>query len=511
MECNSLTRKPGVLRVLDSAASAYSGLTWRKESSDLAVLRSKSDDRHEGPTQIGLAWKALSDANAVRQTFDPTADTQFPTGMRTVAFRRPSWSQDGSVVFLGIAKWQDKPPADKKPAAKEDGNANNANREPAKDEEEPAGVDVWNARDVIVMPRQKLDARADRQRSLLAAWHLDTGRLVQLGRDRDEQVTPIKYQKLALATNWTAYAMERTIGRPAADLYLIDTTNGERTKLKGKLDEDRYVQPSPGGHYLIYVEGDHYWTVNTATRAVANITKSVQTSFVDRESDFTIKQKPMFGVAGWSKNDESVFLYDKFDIWQIAPDGSRAKRLTDGSAEQIRHRYLRLNADEEFIDPEKPLYLSLFGIWSKKSGYARLRLNTEPNGWSGWIRSIQRLAKAKDADVYSYVAESFDDSPDIFVGNAALKEAKQVTNTNSFQTNYAWGRFRPGRIQDAARRAIAGSALLSGWLRSRQKVSHGRLSVRAIVRWPSSLQRTIRARLLQRRRLYSTRLLSFRA
>lgn len=45
----------GALRVLDSFSSTYSCLAWRKDSADLAVLRSKSDDRHEGPTQIALA------------------------------------------------------------------------------------------------------------------------------------------------------------------------------------------------------------------------------------------------------------------------------------------------------------------------------------------------------------------------------------------------------------------------------------------------------------------------
>ncbi|MEP7271578.1 MAG: prolyl oligopeptidase family serine peptidase [Acidobacteriota bacterium] len=426
----------GVLRVLDSSASIYSGLTWRKESADLAVLRAKTDERREGSTQIAFTWKRLADPAEVRQMYDPTADTKFPMGMRTVSFRRPAWSQDGGIVFLGMAKWQDKPPTEKKPVP----NGEPA-RETAKEDEEPAGVDVWNARDVVVMAKQKLDARTDRQRNLLAAWHLDAGRLVQLAQERDEQVTPLKNQKLAYATNWAAYAMERTIGRPAADIYLVDLATGERTKVKEALSEDRYVQASPAGRYLLFLQDDQYWTVNTATRAVVNITKSVQTSFVDRESDFTIKQKPAFGVAGWAKNDDSVFLYDKLDIWQISPDGSRAKRLTDGAADQVRHRYLRLNPDEEWIDTEKPLHLSVFGIWSKKSGYASLRLS----GGSGverlvWLdKGVQRLAKAKEADVYSYTVEAFDDSPDVFVGGASLKDAKQITKTNPFQSNYAWG------------------------------------------------------------------------
>lgn len=429
-----------VLRVLDSAAASYSGLVWRKESADFAVLRAKTDERHEGATQIVLAWKRLGDAAEAKQQYDPTTDTKFPAGMRTVAFRRPTWSQDGGLVFLGIANWQEKPANEKKPAAS---NSSPQAKEAAKEEEdEPAGVDVWHARDVIVMPKQKIDARLERQRNLLAAWHVDASRLVQLGQDREEQVTPLKHQKLGYVTNWAGYAMERSIGRPAADLYLVDLATGERTKIKERLNNDFYVQPSPSGRYLLFLQDDHYWTVNTATRAIVNITKSVPTSFVNRESDATIKQKPAFGIAGWTKNDESVILYDKFDLWQIAADGSRTKKLTDGATEQVRYRYLRLNPDEECIDTDKPAHLSLFGIWTKKSGYARLRLNgTDKAERLVWLdKGVQRLAKAKEADVYSYVIEDADDSPDVFVSDAALKDAKQVTKTNPFQSNYAWSR-----------------------------------------------------------------------
>jgi len=439
------------LRVLDSSASTYSGLTWRKDSADLAVLRSKADDRHEGSTQIALAWKRLAESSEARQVYDPTADTKFPSGMRMVAFRRPSWSDDGSIVFLGAAKWSEKPVAAKKTTVASDGGGNGSGplaKDAAKEtpkadveEVEPAAVDVWHARDVDVMPKQKFTARNDRQKNLLSAWHIETGRFVQVGKDPAELVTPIKHQKLAVAANWTAYAMDRSIGRPAADLSLVDLATGERTKIKDRLSEDHYVQASPGGRYLLYLQDDHYWTVDTATRAVVNITKNVQTSFVDRESDATIKQKPAFGVAGWTKNDEAVILYDKFDLWQIAPNGSRATRLTDGAAEQIRHRYVRLNPDEEWIEADKPAYVSLFGIWSKKSGYALLNLSAGHDEHVVWLdKSIQRLSKAKDADVFMYLAEAFDDSPDAFVGGPDLKEAKQVTKTNPFQSNYAWGR-----------------------------------------------------------------------
>src|SRR5207244_921341 len=50
------------LRVLDSSPSTYTGLAWRKDAADLAVLRSKTADRRDGPTEVALAWTRLGGA-----------------------------------------------------------------------------------------------------------------------------------------------------------------------------------------------------------------------------------------------------------------------------------------------------------------------------------------------------------------------------------------------------------------------------------------------------------------
>jgi dipeptidyl aminopeptidase/acylaminoacyl peptidase len=402
----------GTLRVLDSSANVYSGLTWRKKSDDLAALRSKSNDAKDGPTQTALAW---IHANLPAHAYDPTS-----TDTRIVAARHPQWSEDGSTIFLGLAKWPAKP------------------NEAKKDAEEPAAVDVWHWRDADVMPKQKKSAKTDAQKSMLAAWHLSDGSLTPLAHSLTEQVTPLKQGNIALVKDWTAYAMNRSIGRPAADVSLIDLASGARTKIRDGLQDDEYLQPSPGGKYLLFFQDDHYWTINTATRTIVNITKNAKGTFVNRESDATVKQKPPFGVAGWTKDDATVILYDKFDLWEIAPDGSRATRLTDGAADQIRHRYVRLDPTEEFIDRSKPLYLSLFGVWSKKSGYARL--DTKEEHLLCVDKSILRLSKAKDADVYAYVQETFEESPNYFVAGADLHDARRASETNPFQSKYAWGR-----------------------------------------------------------------------
>ncbi|UCE43101.1 MAG: S9 family peptidase [Candidatus Aminicenantes bacterium] len=466
-----------VLRVLDSSPSIYKGLAWRKDAAALAVLRAKTDDKKEGSTHVVMAWIRIGQ-NEHQYTYDPMADSTFPEGMRTVTFRPLSWSEDGKVLFFGIAKWDDKIEQEKKDktgekAKEEKAKAKAKAKEEEKEKEEekdsdaatkdePATVEIWHWKDVYVMPWQKVHADQDRQRNMLAAWHLEIGKFVQLGQDFiHERVIPIRYTNLAYVAEWSKYAMERSIGRPAADIYLQDISTGERTLIKECIN-DRYIQASPGGKYLLFMQEGHFWTIDLATNAITNITEKAPVSFINMESDSTQKvypdklQKPPFGVAGWTKSDADILLYDKYDMWQVAADGLNVQRLTDGAAEKVRHRLVRLDesagglwwrrsttsqsAEDLWIDFSKPVYMSLYGEWTKKSGYAQIKPDGDATRLVWLDKNVGSLAKAKDAEVYRYIMQDYDDSPDIYVGGANLKDAKQVTKTNPFQSDYAWGR-----------------------------------------------------------------------
>ena len=85
--------KTGSLRVLDSGTSTYSNFAWRKESSDLAALKSKSDDKKDGPDLHRPHLEKSRRSRGIRTHYDPTAtDQKFPAGLRTVSYRRPTWS-----------------------------------------------------------------------------------------------------------------------------------------------------------------------------------------------------------------------------------------------------------------------------------------------------------------------------------------------------------------------------------------------------------------------------------
>jgi hypothetical protein len=200
----------GNIRVLDSSASTYSNLVWRKNTAELAALKSKTDDKHDGPAYIALAWKDAAKAGP-GEVYDPTADKQFPAGKRTVNFRRPTWSEDGATLFIGVAEWYPKPARGKRG---DDAAADTADEQPT--------VDVWHWRDPEVMAYQVKNATQDGRKNMLAAWHIDTGAFTLLGHDlTTEQVTPIKHTNLAYRRPGMERLRPRALHRPALREHLF--------------------------------------------------------------------------------------------------------------------------------------------------------------------------------------------------------------------------------------------------------------------------------------------------
>ncbi len=315
-----------------------------------------------------------------------------------------------------------------------------AAKEAAADPEiEPADVDIWHSQDERIIPMQRLRKQRDLGRSYLSVWHIDADRFAKLGTDLMETVTVLEGQKHVAETDRKPYQFENMFDRTRNDVYLIDVATGERNKV---IEATWYYGGgSATGRYLSYFSDDNYWVYNIETGERTNITADVPTSFVNMEYDTPVReQRPPYGAAGWNKSDEALLLYDRYDIWGVHLDGSGAVNFPQAADEEVRHRYARLDREEEYIDLEHPVYMSLYGQWTKKYGYARMTHGQSPERLVFLDKNVGRLAKAEDAEVYAYVVQGFDDSPDNFVGAPGLADAHQVGATNPFQSDYAWGR-----------------------------------------------------------------------
>ena len=438
----------GRIRSLDADEATYRELSWREGAPDLAVLKTFEDEIHEDTAHVALAWRDLDSDSPRAFALDPREPSELPGGTRIVEHRVPSWSDDGSTIFLGL---QERIPVE---TAAEDeegegeegdegedveaGEAENGSERDEDDEESP-GVEVWHSLDVDPIPQQRVREDRLRQEHDLGVWSLADGGFLLLGGDHADRAEIAEGGRHVLARDETPYDVDAMFRQQFHDLYAVDARTGRRELVRERVTID--MGSSPGARYAVWFEGAGYWTHDLATGETRNVTEGLGGTFVDLDRTPTREQMSPFGIAGWLEDDAALLVNDRFDVWEVSPDGSGGRRLTNGAEDSIRHRVVRVDRDADAFAPDEPLYYSTYGEWTKKAGFSRGRRGEtpEPLVWAD-ARFTGGLLKAEDADVYAFRRERFDDSPDYFVAGPDLDEARQVTRTNPFQQDYAWGR-----------------------------------------------------------------------
>lgn len=441
-----LDARTGAIKSLDASQNHYAGLQWRAKSNDLAALRSRADSAFNDTSYTVMAWRGVNAGSASKLAYDFSSDRSFPTEMRVASYRTPQWSEDGSTIFFGIA------PRDPKVEVMRRG----AGDLP------PARVQVWHAKDVRQFHQQEVSSAQDRQRTTLVAWRPGQTSVVRLGDDPFEQVQIAANGAVVQTSDQAPYAPEYMSGRAVEDIYLVDPATGKRNKILAKSPFG--VTLSPSGNTAIYQQGGQWWALDVAKNARTNLTAKAGSNFMNAEDDHPTPERRAYGAAGFTKDEKSVILYDRFDLWQVNLDGSNAVRLTRGREDSTVYRCASeggggrggrggrgggagvtsppcsLDGEGRTIDLSKPLILTATGEYNKKSGYAKLTVG-QPVQRLVWAdKQVSGLRKAQDADVYIMQQQSFADSPNYFVSNASLGDAKPVSNTNAFQSDYAWGK-----------------------------------------------------------------------
>lgn len=449
----------GNLTVLDSAKARYTGLSWRKNANDLAFLKiSKHEPKDdEQPSHVIMALRDLDSGSASLITFDHRGHEGFPAGMRVVS-RAPRWHKDGRAVFFGIRPWEVVPSAEHEEATEqEDDKETDADAgPPAKDKdaqslrdslEDPAGVDVWHAKDARIIPEQKNQASRDRRKSHLCAFWLANWKFVRLGDDTVDSVSLLENSDTALGLDTDRHEREAMFGPELSDVYVIDTRTGDRTRI---LERHKFVfGGSPDGKKVLFVRDDTWHAYDVASGTTRPLTAGVNDDFIDDQRGVLTDENRPYGIAGWNKDSSSVFLHSRFDLWEISLRNGNAQRMTSGKQDQIEHRLLDLDPDEQWIDKSKPQYLAVYGERTKRSGFARLEMQEGSLSGTPLTRSqLERLRfeearssslrKAKNADVFAFVEQTVSDSPDIFVAGPQLAEPRQVSKTNPQQSEFAW-------------------------------------------------------------------------
>jgi dipeptidyl aminopeptidase/acylaminoacyl peptidase len=305
-------------------------------------------------------------------------------------------------------------------------------------------VDVWHYNDDYIQPVQSRNMNNELRRGYTAYYDMSANKVVQLANEKIRTVVPTQEGDGAVfygvsdfgkrvATQWQGFSLN--------DVYKVNPTTGASEVIRKDLKGGN-LQPSYTGKYLLFFDEktQQYFVYNNNSQQLYQVAKDIKVALGDEEND--VPDDPnAYGIVKWSEGDQYVYVYDRYDIWQVDPEGKAASVcLTAGRKDKTTFRYVNTDQEERFIKAGQTLLLRLFDERDKSAGLATLNLfNKEfKQVFKEKIGMSPAIQKAKDANVLSYTKETYQQSPNVYV-QTLDGAAKQLSNTNPQQSNYNWG------------------------------------------------------------------------
>jgi dipeptidyl aminopeptidase/acylaminoacyl peptidase len=408
----------GALKTLASGRGNYRDFTFDRAQQQFAFTSDHDDfGKPKAHSTLFLGTMKTGTAAAVSST------AALPAGMHLADNANISFARNGGTLQFNIAP----PPDDTVPTDSLVGKAQ---------------FDLWNYKDAQLQPTQKLQVARDRNPTYSAVYQIASRKLVQLTTDSMPSISLSDDGKLALASTSVAYNIERMWGDGGNDVYVLDANAGTRRLIAEKISGT--AQLSVDGKYVIFWDKGKWHTYNLATSKTVDVTSAAKGVRFDEETWSTPNEPAPWGIAGWTKGDKSVLIYDRFDIWEIDPAGVKAPVVvTDsvGRRESLTFRIVDLDQnDDRAIDPAKPLLLHAFSTVTKGSGFYRDRLNTKMAPEKIVFADVAYGApqKARDAEEYLVTKSTFIEFPNLWVG-PSLTSLTKVSDANPWQSEYNWG------------------------------------------------------------------------
>ena len=403
----------------------YEHLTWNDSLTDLAFignpspLTEKDADARKPPYNLYLWQSNAPKASEIVSSSTPGFHPGYILNDHaTLAFTR-----DGSRLFFGAAPAP--PPA----------------HATSIDPDKPS-FDLWRYQDDYIQPAQKVRATADLNRSFRAVYLLKQHKMIQLADESMPELTPSESGRYALGTDDRAYRAMLDYDERSADYLLVDTDTGARTPLLKK--HQGFIRWSADGHFLLSFDGKDWSTIAVPSGKVTNLTSKLPAKFFNEETDTPSIPGP-YGVAGWTKDDKHVLLYDHYDLWQLAPDGSSALNLTAGLGrrDHLELRYVKLDPDPELrtIDPTQPILLRAEDTVTRDSGFYTTKIGATqpPTKIMMAAKDFSPPIKAKDADVLLTSSQTFAQFPDLLITSSTFANLQKVSDANPQQSSLLWG------------------------------------------------------------------------
>lgn len=299
--------------------------------------------------------------------------------------------------------------------------------------EPPGHVQIWHSMDARVVTDRK---RAPGARHF--AWWPRSDALVEVTDDRST---------ILFVTKQATHALVRSNGLDMLDSFedfsgrfeLVDLASGERTLLS-EGGEGRSVQAisgSPCGRYVAYF-ADSRWWIHDLQHGTRNSVDAMSDRALLREDWDQAGHVPPHGSPGWTA-DGDLILYDRYDVWLVAPDGKTARRITDGRTDAKVYRIDRAanNVDlgKAVFDSGAGIVLSVFGESTKRSGYSIYREGAGVTDLVYEDALVERILQRPGLG-FVHMRQRFDTPPEIVAVDASGKDQRILFRSNAHHADF---------------------------------------------------------------------------
>ncbi|MCU0287711.1 MAG: prolyl oligopeptidase family serine peptidase, partial [Acidobacteria bacterium] len=295
--------------------------------------------------------------------------------------------------------------------------------------------------DPTIIPQQKKEWDQFRKRIYPAIYHLQSKQFIPLTDKLVPELQIPENPEVALSSSDRPYIIETSWDESHKDYYLTYLNSGYRSKILTRQQFD--VSLSPKGEYVVYYKDKHWYLYDVRLKFPRRLTAGIETPFYNEDHDLP-GDVPGYGIAGWTENDRSVLIYDKYDIWEFFT-GSNTTRVTClteglGRKNKLIFRIQKLDPEAKFFRANEKLLLTAYHDDEKYTAFYR-----GTAGIPGVEKLIQEnkkftfLKKAKKADRIIFTREDFGEFPDIWLSDLSFKTPAKLTDVNPQRGEFLWG------------------------------------------------------------------------
>ena len=414
----------GKARALIQGEGNFTKLAINKNQSRIVFLSDQAVYSSDQPLYELYAFDRSQDQAGVLASHRSTAG--FPADMAISDKTGLVLTEDGASVLFGLR----------------DREIELSEALPSKPDPKSKGAkfDLWHWEDPYPQPQQLILAGRYRDQTYESVYHIDTGKFVQLADAEIPDVQLHPSGKTAFASNSEPYTKMISYDGRYADIVAIDPKTGERRMAARQMRGNARI--SPAGKYLYWFTDRDWFAWDLAGNQLHNLTEGWPVEMTSHDWD---RPSPpsSYGNAGWTSDDRSFLIYDRYDVWEAFPGGSQPRMITEGRgrATEVTYRFLDLDPDEEAFGPNDDLLLSALHEDTMEGGFAwdRISGNQHPADFARGLSSYSRPVKARDADVFLFSKSSFDTYPDLWVSGPKMSNPRKLTDLGSQMDGFLWG------------------------------------------------------------------------